>query len=114
MGIDFTVCDPTLLRMSFEKCLLSGCNFTEMELKVAKFVECIVKQCHFVQCNLEKSNFHKANLAGSTFHHANLGKADFREAINYTIHPLHNDLKGAKFSQPEALSLLNGLEISIE
>jgi len=114
MGVDFTVCDPIFLCLAFEKCLLNGCNFTAMQLKEMQMVECIIKECHFAECNLEKSNFTRSNLEGSLFHHSNLLEANFSEATNYQIDPLNNAVKGAKFSTPEALSLLGSLGIKIE
>lgn len=113
MGVDFTLCDPNFLSLAFEKCLLNGCNFTEMVLKGAKFVESQVKECHFAQSNVKGGSFRGSNLEGSTFHQTNLEKCDFSEAENYAIDPLNNRLKGAKFSQVEALSLLKGLGIEI-
>jgi hypothetical protein len=40
--------------------------------------------------------------------------ADFREAFNYDIDFKFNKLAKAKFSIPEALSLLNSLDIILE
>lgn len=114
MGIDFTLCDPTFLKLQFQKCLLRGCNFTEMNLKEISFEDCVVKECHFVQCNLEKANFRRANLEGTLFHKANLAKANFVEAIHYVINPLNNNLKEAHFSKPEVYSLLMDLGIIVE
>ncbi len=114
MGVDFTRCDPTFFDVSFNKCLLRGCNFTEMRLKGLKILESTVKDCHFVQCILERSDFRKCDLEGTVFHHTKLCYANFLEAFHFEIDPLNNDLKGAKFSKVEALSLLNGLGIIIE
>jgi fluoroquinolone resistance protein len=114
MGVDFTLCDASFLEIGFEKCLLRGCNFTDMKLKKTKFIECNLRECHFVQCNLEEANFEKSDLAGSLFHNTKLDKANFTGALQYTIDPLNNSLKGAKFSSLEALSLLKGLGVVIE
>ena len=48
------------------------------------------------------------------FHNSNLCKANFIGAINYSINPLTNSLKQAKFSKPEVLALLEHFEIIIE
>jgi uncharacterized protein YjbI with pentapeptide repeats len=60
------------------------------------------------------ADFGKSDLTGSTFHNSNLSKANFIGAINYSINPLTNKLSKAKFSKPEALSLLDHLDIIIE
>ncbi|NGX38855.1 MAG: Pentapeptide repeat protein [Chlamydiae bacterium] len=114
MGIDFTVVDPSFLQLSFEKSLLSGCNFSGLILKKSRFVECRVKECHFVETNLEESDFQKSTLTGTLFHHANLKKANFQEAKEYQINPLNNSLNKAKFSLPEAVGLLEGLGVMIQ
>lgn len=114
MGVDFTLCDPAFLRLFFEKCLLRGCNFTEMKLQGSKFITSDVKECHFVQSDLKKASFRGSNLEGTAFHHTNLVEVDFVEAIYYAIDPLNNPLKSAKFSKLEALALLQGLEITLE
>ncbi|MDP2103500.1 MAG: hypothetical protein Q8K26_01100 [Candidatus Gracilibacteria bacterium] len=59
------------------------------------------------------------NLASPTygkelFQNSNLTKVNFSGATNYYIDPTQNKLKGAKFSQPEVLSLLAGFGIEIE
>lgn len=45
--------------------------------------------------------------------HPKLVSADFTEAINYSIDLQLNDIKKAKFSFPEAISLLEVYEIEI-
>lgn len=44
----------------------------------------------------------------------NLTKADLRQAKNYSIRPDSNKIKKAKFSLPEAMLLLYGLDIELE
>ncbi|GAH27414.1 unnamed protein product, partial [marine sediment metagenome] len=50
----------------------------------------------------------------SLFIHTNLTKADFTESINYNIDPNQNEIKNAKFSFPEVVSLLNHFDIEID
>jgi len=40
--------------------------------------------------------------------------ANLKNCTNYTIDPLKNNIRKAKFSLPEALTLLNWLDIEIE
>lgn len=114
MGINFTQCDNTFLRINFEKCSLRGCNFTELKLKKMKMTDCVVKECHLAQCDLERADFRRSNFEGTVFHHTKLCYANFLEAYHFAIDPLENPLKGAKFSKLEALNLLKGLGILIE
>lgn len=114
MGVDFTSCDSNFLHLSFEKCLVRGCNFIDLPLKGSVFKECQIKECQFIQANLEKADFSQSILEGSIFHNTNLKYANFEEAVQFQIDPLNNVLKGAKFSKFEALSLLKGLGIEIK
>ena len=45
---------------------------------------------------------------------ANLEKSNFVGAKNYYLDPLKTKLKGAKFSYPEVLALLEGFGVKVE
>jgi fluoroquinolone resistance protein len=53
-------------------------------------------------------------FSGSLFDNTNLFKANLKNCINYNINPLNNNIKKAKFSLPEALTLLDAFEIQIQ
>lgn len=73
-----------------------------------------LKECDFKETLLPEGNFNGCNLEGTLFHHCDLKGADFRNAVNYAIDPLVNQIKKAKFSIPDALSLLKGFDISFD
>ena len=121
----------------FERCQLIGINWTETTwekgwfLKPADFFDCALNHSSFLGLNLRKVSlvrctahnvdFAEADLSScdctgtdfleSRFLHTNLSEADFRGALNYVISPMLNTLKKAKFSLPEAMALLYGLDI---
>lgn len=68
----------------------------------------------FEECNLKDSSFEKSLLNTTQFTNRDLRGADFREATGYQIDINTNKLKGAKFSFPEVINLLSGLEINID
>lgn len=72
-----------------------------------------VQECCFSNSLLAESDFRETDLEGSLFHHTDLAKVDFREAKNYSIDPTSNVIKKARFSSPEALSLLKFFDILI-
>jgi uncharacterized protein YjbI with pentapeptide repeats len=74
----------------------------------------MIRETHFAHANLSEARFSGSDLQGSTFHNTKLSKANFVGAINYSINPLTNSLKQARFSQPEVLTLLDHLGIVIE
>lgn len=85
--------DSTFINAKFEDSKIVGVNWTEADL---------------AQADCRKTDFSR-----SRFMHTDLSGADFRDAKNYIIHPALNKLSKAKFSLPEAMSLLYCLDIVI-
>lgn len=113
MGLAFYKCDSRFFSVGFQKSFLRYCNFSNLKLPKTLFKQCTLKECHFNETDLRQTNFSEADLEGTLFHHCNLAKADFTDAFNYTIDPLTNTLKQAKFSLPAALSFFSALEIQV-
>ena len=67
----------------------------------------------FREADLSKADFSGTDLTGAQFGRTNLTGANLESARNYRIVPAENTLKGARFSLPEAMSLLSGLDIEI-
>ena len=98
----------------FEKCIIDHSTFLGLDLKGATFLECTAKDVDFRESDLTKADLTGCDLSGALFGGTNLTGADLRGARNYRIDPGGNTLKGARFSLPEAMSLLAGLDIEIE
>ena len=75
---------------------------------------CTAKEADFTEADLRGGIFTGGDFEGSFFSKTNLEGADFRDAKNYSIDVRYAKVKKAKFSLPEGLSLLSGLEVSIE
>lgn len=90
------------------------CMFQVMKLVKFQGVTNVFEQCSFHQCDLRQANFKDCQLLNSDFQHSNLSKADFRESYGYIIDPKDNQLKGAMFSIPEVLHLLDSFGIKID
>ena len=90
----------------FNDCVLSYSSFMDMVIKEAEFIDCIAHEVSFQGAQLNNAVFKNTDLAGAQFNQTNLETADLSSAINYTLHPGENRLKGAKFSFPEAQALL--------
>ena len=74
----------------------------------------IAKEVDFMEADCSDANFEGTDFEKSKFHQTNLTKANFNNAFNYAIDFNNNTLKGAKFSMPEAVSLLRGLDIVLK
>ncbi len=114
VGVDFRKCRAfPSVDVSFVDCILDGCNFSELALRKQKFVSCDLRRCVFLRTDLTDADFSHSDLDESIFYECDLRRADFSRARNYLVDPNGNKIAGAKFSLPEAVSLLRGFEIEL-
>ncbi len=113
MGIDWTKAQK-ITEPNFSECQINYSNFKLLKLPKIKMVKCEAKEIDFIETDLSHGNFTNTDFEKSLFFKTNLTGADFRGARNYFIDVKTNTLKGTRFALPEALSLLNGLDIIIE
>lgn len=117
VGIDWTQANwgATLLQepLIFMRCVLNHSTFISLDLQGVKIQDCIVSNVDFREVDLTQANFQGSDLSESLFSKTNLSKADLSQARNYSINPEDNTLSGAKFSLPEAMSLLYNLDIEL-
>ena len=79
----------------------------------APFLDCRLSECYFNHTQLKNADFSGSSLNGTRFHDCDLSEADFTKASEYFIDPAANKIRKAKFSLPEAIGLLKGLEIAL-
>lgn len=113
MGFDWTKARSVHL-LTFERCNINYSNFSFLKLPNLKLLECIANEVNFNEADLTSGIFTKTDFSKSVFSNTNLTKVDFRKAINYGIDINFNILKKARFSLPEAVSLLKSLDIILE
>jgi uncharacterized protein YjbI with pentapeptide repeats len=92
-------------------CDLSYSSFAHIDYSKGKIIRCKAHEVYFWETNLTQADFSKTDLENSQFKNCNLTKADLSTARSYAISPQANILKEARFSLPEAVSLLNHLGI---
>ncbi len=114
IGVDFTKCDTLIMEFSIEESTIKNCIFSDLCLRKTKLYKSDLIECDFVNTDLSETNLFESNFSGSLFHNTNLMGANLINCANYNIDPLKNNIKKAKFSLPEALSLLNFFEITIQ
>ena len=113
MGIDWTRTSETR-KLRFANCQLNYSNFRFLSLPGLKMERCEVKDADFIEARLKGASFARSDLEKTRFFKTDLTEADFRGAYNYAIDPAVNTLKKARFSLPEAIALLESLEIILE
>jgi fluoroquinolone resistance protein len=113
-GVNFFTAKKSLLSVNFESCLIRHSSFAELKLPKIKFTGCELQNVDFSDADLTSADFSNTTFVDCVFRNTNLSKADFRYASGFFIDPTQNKLKGARFSSPDVLNLLAGLEIVIE
>ena len=73
--------------------------------------DCVAMDVDFREADLSHSDFGGTDLSESLFRHTDLTEADLSRARNYHIDPSENVLRQARFSLPEAMSLLHSMDI---
>lgn len=99
--------------LKFYRCILNNSSFFGLCITEIAMVECKAKEIDLRGADCREADFSYTDFAHGLFGNTNLAEANFSEAINYNIDLFHNNIKKAKFSLPEAMSLLNGLDIEL-
>lgn len=113
LGLKFDECNQFNFAAIFENCQLNHCSFYQMNLNRTRFAKCQLKEVDFVEANLKNTKINDCDLLDARFENTNLEKADFSNSLNYSIDPELNHVKGAIFSFPEVLGLLDKFDIKI-
>ncbi len=117
LGINWTQAKWPLIKIAspikMYQCNISHSSFFELSLTELTLENCKAHEVDFREADCSQANFTYTDFTNSLFMHTKLIKADFTEAINYTIDVYENDIKKAKFSLPEAVSLLGSLNIEL-
>jgi len=100
--------------LCFVKSILSHSTFIGLTMINLRIEDCIAHNVDFRETDLSKSDFSGTDLTDSLFLNTNLTKANLATTQNYQISPEVNILTDARFSFPEALSLLYSMDIHIE
>jgi uncharacterized protein YjbI with pentapeptide repeats len=115
IGVDWTQADWSGVSLgkpiAFERCAISHSTFIGLKLTGIHIKECVAADVDFREADLTNADFSGSDLGQSLFLNTNLSEADLSTARNYHIAPEHNVLKGARFSLPEAMSLLFNMDI---
>lgn len=99
--------------ISFDKCQISYSNFRLLKLPKVVIINCLSKDVDYSGADLSEANLSSTDFEASIFFKTSLYKANLTGAKNYLIDARKNVIDKAKFSLPEAMSLLTGLNIKI-
>lgn len=114
LGLRFDECNPFLLSLQFENCILNFSSFYKLKIRKTVFDSCKMEQVDFTETDLSTAIFRKCDLSGAVFSDTNLEKTDLLTAENFNIDPESNKIKGAKFSKQNLHGLLLKYNIVIQ
>ena len=97
--------------LGFFKSAINHSTFIGLSLRGIPIRDCAAVDVDFREADLSQADFAGTDLSQSIFGHTNLTGADLSRARNYHIDPGQNVLRQARFSLPEAMSLLYSLDI---
>lgn len=112
-GVDFSACNPAMISLSFEDCIMDYVSLARLHLKKIEFSNCSLIRAFFDDADLSSSKFIGCNLENAVFGKTNLEKADLSTSYNYIIDPENNRVKKAKFSTSGIAGLLLKYDIEI-
>jgi len=113
LGVQFEECNPFLLSLDFENCLLKLAVFYKLKLKKTRFKNCNLQETDFTEADLSSSVFDNCDMQRAIFHKTILEKADFRSSFNYSIDPEQNRITKARFNRMWVVGLLDKYRIEI-
>lgn len=117
IGIDWTQANWSATRLGeplrFVDCDLHHSTFIGLALRRLQLEDCRAVDIDFREADLTRATFAGTDLAESLFLHTDLTRADLSRARNYHVSPSANTLTKARFSLPEALSLLYSMDIEL-
>lgn len=117
VGIDWTQASWSAMRLGeplrFVDCDLNHSTFIGLALQGLVLKDCRAVDVDFREADLTGANFIGTDFNESLFLHTDLTRADLSAARNYRISPTQNTVTKAKFSLPEALSLLYSMDIEL-
>ena len=119
LGIDWTVLGSgevarSLMSLRFDECVLDLGNFYGIKLKELRIDRCSAIDARFAEADLGRAVLTRTDFRDAVFLHTNLEGADLRHSTNYAINPTSCNVRGARFTLPEVVTLLAPFGIEIE
>ena len=113
LGLHYNDCDQLGMTVRFENCKLDHASFYQVKLNHTIFQSTSLQEVDFTEGDLRNVIFDQCDLLNATFDNTNLERANLSTALNYSIDPENNRIRGAKFSLPGVAGLLNSFQIEI-
>ncbi len=114
LGLRFNSNGKFGLSFRFENCMLNHSSFDGATIKNTLFKNCLLQEADFTGSDLTGSVFDCCDFTRAVFENTIVEKADFRTSVGYSINPITNRIKKAKFSLSAVSGLLDVFDIEID
>lgn len=113
LGINFSEINKFHPGLSFDKCKLSFCVFSNLKIKDFKLINSSATENDFYECELINSSFENTDLEKTTFSKNQLAGSSFLDAKNYFIDFKSNNFKKSRFNFPNIINSLASLGVEV-
>ena len=114
MGLHFEDCNSFGFSIDVKHSVLNHSSFYQVDLRKSKFTNVAFEEVEFTEANLSKLVLSDCDFGGAHFERSILELCNFSTARNFSINPIENSIKKAKFSRENISGLLDIFDISIE
>jgi uncharacterized protein YjbI with pentapeptide repeats len=114
IGVNFSDINQFGFSTSFVDCQLDMASFAEMKLNKVSITRSRLRGTDLYGAEMTGCTLEECDLKETLFEQTNLEKVDLRSCKNYVIDPENNRIKGAKFSYPQVLGLLDKYNIKVD
>jgi len=114
LGVNFSETKDFGFLVRFDNCILDYAIFDNKKLNKSSFSNCKIHNADFTQADLSKCKFYNCDFWDSVFVNTNAAGVDFTTSKNFTIDPVTNNIRKAKFLSSDLAGLLTKFDIIIK
>lgn len=114
LGLRFDDCNKLIISFDFDRCHIELASFNQLKISRTRFKNSLIAEVDFTGTDLSHALFADCDLQRTVFHDTNLEGADLRTSFNYSIDPMNNRIKKARFSLMGIAGLLDRFDIEID
>jgi uncharacterized protein YjbI with pentapeptide repeats len=114
LGLRMEHVNPIGFFVRCQNCTLDHSSWYRVKMKKFQFVQCSLVGVDFTDADLTEGVLTECTLTNATFEGSILERADLRSSMGFSLDPLRNKLKGARFSLQGLPGLLEAWDLRID
>lgn len=113
-GLRWNTLTTLFLKLELTQCQATFGDWSDMELNGARMLETDFTGADFSGTDARKVDWSGSRLRDSIFQRTDLRESDLRTATNWSIDPVENKVRGARFSPSDLEGLIGRLGICLD